>query len=84
MVPREHQICSEETEPCRHNGFDAHACDPLASLEVSTEAYAEATKIAVGIADRHAGGRLISALEGGYDLDALADSVTTHLQTLMD
>ncbi len=63
-------------------GFDAHRRDPLASLELSTEAYAEATRIVCDLADRLAGGRLVSVLEGGYDLDALADSVTAHVGAL--
>ena len=65
-------------------GFDAHRADPLAQLEVSTEAYGEATRIVRGIADAHAGGRLVSVLEGGYDLEALADSVVAHLEQLHD
>jgi acetoin utilization deacetylase AcuC-like enzyme len=63
-------------------GFDAHAADPLANLEVSTGAYDEATRIVCGIADRFADRRLVSVLEGGYDLDALADSVATHVLAL--
>jgi acetoin utilization deacetylase AcuC-like enzyme len=65
-------------------GFDAHRRDPLAGLEVSTQAYAEATRIVGALADRWASGRLVSVLEGGYDLDALAESVVTHLATLLD
>jgi acetoin utilization deacetylase AcuC-like enzyme len=65
-------------------GFDAHRADPLAALQVSTEAYAEATTIVRDIADRSAGGRLVSVLEGGYDLSALADSVVAHLETMLD
>jgi len=64
-------------------GFDAHRADPLAQLRVSTEAYGEATAIVRAIADRHAGGRLVSVLEGGYDLDALTASVATHLTGLL-
>jgi acetoin utilization deacetylase AcuC-like enzyme len=64
-------------------GFDAHRRDPLAQLEVDTEAFGEATRIVRGIADQHAGGKLLSVLEGGYDLDALSDSVTTHLAELL-
>ena len=64
-------------------GFDAHRADPLAGLEVSTEAFAEATRIVAGIAERHAGGRLVSTLEGGYDLEALAASVRAHLLALL-
>jgi len=65
-------------------GFDAHRADPLAQLRVSTAAYGEATAIVRAIADRHAGGRLVSVLEGGYDLDALTASVATHLTGLLE
>ena len=65
-------------------GFDAHEADPLAGLRVTTEAYADATRIVRGIATRHAGGRLVSVLEGGYDLEALGQSVVTHLETLIE
>jgi acetoin utilization deacetylase AcuC-like enzyme len=64
-------------------GFDAHAADPLGGLTVSTAAFREATRIVQGIADRHAGGRLVSVLEGGYDLDALAACVEAHLEVLL-
>jgi acetoin utilization deacetylase AcuC-like enzyme len=60
----------------------AHRDDPLGNLEVSTEAYGEATEIVSGLADRCAGGRLVSVMEGGYDLDALAASVLVHLEAL--
>jgi acetoin utilization deacetylase AcuC-like enzyme len=63
-------------------GFDAHHADPLGALRVSTEAFAEATRIVRGIADRFASGRVVSTLEGGYDLEALAASTATHLETL--
>jgi acetoin utilization deacetylase AcuC-like enzyme len=65
-------------------GFDAHRSDPLANLQVSTSTYAEATRIVLDVAQRHAGGRIVSTLEGGYHLDALCDSVQTHLQALSD
>jgi acetoin utilization deacetylase AcuC-like enzyme len=64
-------------------GFDAHRDDPLASLEVSTDAYRAATEIASGIAAQFAGGRLVSVLEGGYDLNALGESVVAHLESLL-
>jgi acetoin utilization deacetylase AcuC-like enzyme len=64
-------------------GFDAHRADPLANLDVRTEAYAEATTILREIADRHADGRLVSMLEGGYDLEALSASVVTHVRALL-
>ena len=65
-------------------GFDAHLADPLGGLEVSTEAYVEATRIVCDLADRWAEGRVVSTLEGGYDLDALAESVVAHLRVLHD
>jgi acetoin utilization deacetylase AcuC-like enzyme len=65
-------------------GFDAHRADPLANLEVTTEAYADATAALCELADRRAGGRLVSVLEGGYDLEALAGSVACHVETLLD
>jgi len=64
-------------------GFDAHAADPLANLEVATEAYGEATRLLRQMADEACGGRLVSVLEGGYDLAALADSATLHLRELI-
>jgi len=65
-------------------GFDAHRRDPLSLLEVSTEAYEEATRILCDVADTWAGGRLVSLLEGGYDLQALGRSVAGHLQVLLE
>ena len=65
-------------------GFDAHRDDPLGGLSVSTDAYAEATRIVLGIADRFASGRVVSTLEGGYDLDALAAAASIHLRTLLE
>jgi acetoin utilization deacetylase AcuC-like enzyme len=64
-------------------GFDAHRADPLGGLEVSTEAFGEATRIVRGIAERHAGGRVVSVLEGGYDTAALAESVRAHVDALI-
>jgi acetoin utilization deacetylase AcuC-like enzyme len=64
-------------------GFDAHRADPLAQLEVETEDFVWLTEELLAIADRHAKGRLVSVLEGGYDLNALAESAATHVQSLM-
>jgi acetoin utilization deacetylase AcuC-like enzyme len=63
-------------------GFDAHADDPLSGAMLSTGMYAEMTEMLAGAADRHCGGRILSLLEGGYDLDALADSVEAHVGVL--
>jgi acetoin utilization deacetylase AcuC-like enzyme len=51
---------------------------------VSTGAFAEATRIVRGIADRFASGRIVSVIEGGYDLEALAESTATHLEALLE
>jgi acetoin utilization deacetylase AcuC-like enzyme len=64
-------------------GFDAHRRDPLAGLDVETEDFVWLTEELLAIADRHAKGRLVSVLEGGYDLAALAESVSTHVRALM-
>jgi acetoin utilization deacetylase AcuC-like enzyme len=64
-------------------GFDAHAADPLAGLEVSTEAYRQLAELIAGWAQRCAGGRTVWALEGGYDLEALGESAVTCLRVLM-
>ena len=63
-------------------GFDAHRRDPLAQLNVETGDFGWLTGELVAIADRHAQGRIVSALEGGYDLEALAESVVAHVQAL--
>ena len=60
-------------------GFDAHTADPLASLNMQTEDFATLTTLIRQLAEDSAEGRLISLLEGGYDLDALKASVTAHL-----
>lgn len=65
-------------------GFDAHKRDPLASINLESRDYYTLTKDIVDIANRHCQGRVISFLEGGYDLIALAESVTEHLYGLQD
>ena len=64
-------------------GFDAHAADPVGSLGLEVEDFAEMTKRVLDVARTHAGGRLVSCLEGGYDLAALASSVQAHLEELL-
>ena len=64
-------------------GFDAHWRDPLASLNLEEEDYAWATRMLMDLADRHAGNRIVSVLEGGYDLQALTNSVAAHVKALM-
>lgn len=64
-------------------GFDAHRSDPLAQLQLEEGDYAWVTKELLACADRHAKGRLVSSLEGGYDLRALAASAAAHVRALM-
>jgi acetoin utilization deacetylase AcuC-like enzyme len=64
-------------------GFDAHERDPLAQLRVKTEDYAWLTRELLAIAEKHCGGRVVSTLEGGYDLPALAASCAVHVLALM-
>jgi acetoin utilization deacetylase AcuC-like enzyme len=65
-------------------GFDAHRRDPLAQLQVETEDYGWITRELIALADRHCDGRLVSSLEGGYDLQALADSSLAHVAALCE
>jgi acetoin utilization deacetylase AcuC-like enzyme len=65
------------------SGFDAHRDDPLANMGLTEAGYASLTGLVVDIAKRHAQGRLLSALEGGYHLTALAGSVDAHLKALL-
>jgi acetoin utilization deacetylase AcuC-like enzyme len=64
-------------------GFDAHRADPLAQLRVDTEDFGWITDRLLAVAAGSAGGRLVSALEGGYDLPALAASAALHVRRLM-
>jgi acetoin utilization deacetylase AcuC-like enzyme len=64
-------------------GFDAHRCDPLAQLMLVEEDYAWVTERLLDCAKRHAGGRFVSTLEGGYDLAALGASAAAHVRCLM-
>ena len=64
-------------------GFDAHRRDPLAQLNLVEEDFAWATKMLLKQATASASGRLVSMLEGGYDLDALAGSTAAHVRALM-
>jgi acetoin utilization deacetylase AcuC-like enzyme len=64
-------------------GFDAHHDDPIGSLELETEDFATLTQRVLEVAKVHAQGRVVSCLEGGYNLQALAVSVEAHLSTLL-
>lgn len=63
-------------------GFDAHREDPLANLRVTDDGYSEMTQVVRSLAETHCGGRIVSCLEGGYHLAALARSVARHLEVL--
>jgi len=65
-------------------GFDAHTEDPLAGLEVTTEGYRELATLITGWAVEHTGGRTVWALEGGYNLRALGESVVACLEVLLE
>jgi acetoin utilization deacetylase AcuC-like enzyme len=65
-------------------GFDAHRDDPLANLRLSEADFAWVTMKLADVADRHTRGRLVSMLEGGYNLAALAKSVGVHVTALME
>lgn len=64
-------------------GFDAHRRDPLAQLVLDESDFAWVTAELMALADRHAGGRVVSILEGGYDLEGLSRSTAAHVATLM-
>lgn len=65
-------------------GFDAHERDPLAGLHWTTEDFGWITERICDLADKCCGGKLVSTLEGGYDLEALADSVGMHVEVMME
>jgi acetoin utilization deacetylase AcuC-like enzyme len=64
-------------------GFDAHALDPIGSLGLEVEDFVWLTGQVLDVARAHAGGRLVSCLEGGYNLEVLAESVQAHLEGLL-
>jgi acetoin utilization deacetylase AcuC-like enzyme len=65
-------------------GFDAHWRDPLANLNLTEQDFAWATRKLMALADRRCGGRVVSLLEGGYDLEGLSKSVAAHVTALME
>jgi acetoin utilization deacetylase AcuC-like enzyme len=65
-------------------GFDAHAKDPIGSLGLEVEDFVALTKQVRDVAKTHAKGRLVSCLEGGYNLEVLAESVQAHLEELLN
>ncbi|MBI1686072.1 histone deacetylase family protein [Caulobacter hibisci] len=65
-------------------GFDAHARDPLAQQSLEVEDFAWATRAIVTVADHRSRGRIVSSLEGGYDLEALGRSAQAHVRALQE
>jgi acetoin utilization deacetylase AcuC-like enzyme len=65
-------------------GFDAHRADPLAGLSLTEDDFGWVTREICAVASRVCGGRVVSALEGGYDLDALAASARAHVSALVE
>lgn len=65
-------------------GFDAYENDPLGGMAVTVEGFARMTGIVQEIASKHCGGRIVSALEGGYDIKGLADCVEGHVGVLLN
>lgn len=65
-------------------GFDAHVDDPVGSLGLETEDFSTLTELVLQVADTHCNGRLVSILEGGYNIERLADCVEIHLETLLN
>ncbi|MBT5869680.1 MAG: histone deacetylase [Nitrospinaceae bacterium] len=64
-------------------GFDAHKNDPLAQIQLTTECFGKMTELLMQVAQDVCSGRILSMLEGGYDYNALSDSVQLHMQTLL-
>ena len=65
-------------------GFDAHKADPLAGMMLETADFAWVTERLCDLADKHCQGRVVSALEGGYDLDALGAAAAAHVKVLKE
>jgi len=63
-------------------GFDAHRADPVGSLGLETEDFEPLTRLVIQVAEQYCQGRLVSLLEGGYNVHALAESVTCHMEAL--
>ena len=63
-------------------GYDAHTDDPIGNLALTDEIFDWMTKTVIDLADAHAGGRIISVLEGGYNLDVLSRCASTHVRML--
>ncbi len=80
VLPRAKAFCPDAV--LISAGFDAHRADPLGAINLENESYVWMTQMILELADQCCEGRLISVLEGGYDLTALAESVTAHVRVL--
>jgi acetoin utilization deacetylase AcuC-like enzyme len=84
------QLLTDCAKKCRPElvvisaGFDAHRLDPIGSLDLETEDFATLTKLVLDVADENCNGRCVSLLEGGYNVQALAESVEQHLTVFAD
>jgi acetoin utilization deacetylase AcuC-like enzyme len=63
-------------------GFDSRLGDPLGRFRLTDDDFADLTRMMLDVAEKHAGGRIVSVLEGGYSLDGLAAGVVAHVTTL--
>jgi acetoin utilization deacetylase AcuC-like enzyme len=63
-------------------GFDAHRADPIGGMRLESSSFGEITRMIVELADRCSDGKLVSVLEGGYNLEALAESISAHVAAL--
>lgn len=64
-------------------GFDAHYLDPFAGTELTADGFATLTYLMLELADETASGRVVSALEGGYSLEGMSESVVAHVERLV-
>ena len=64
-------------------GFDAHAADPVGSLGLEDEDFVALTKLVLDVSGQYAAGRVVSVLEGGYNVNVLPGSVVAHLETML-
>ena len=84
------QVLSQAADACRPDlliisaGFDAHAADPVGSLGLETEDFQQLTQLVMQVAATHCDGRLVSVLEGGYNINKLPECVELHLKTLLE
>ena len=63
-------------------GFDGHYLDPLAEVEITADGFATLTDLMLAFAEETASGRVVSALEGGYSLEGVSESVVAHVERL--